>query len=101
MGQRESLVNVLRQERFANDVLQWTKHQGQRRAELMRDIREKRDLRAIDFCERFGSFSLLFISARICDRGCDLSRSEFDEAQIRVVKSKTRTDAGDQYAGRL
>src|SRR5215813_10779894 len=101
MGQRQSFVNVFRKERFAEDVLQRTKHQCEGRAEFMRDIREERDLRTINFRERFGSFSFFFKSTRVCDCGRDLSGSKFDETQIRVVEPETRADSRDQYAGRL
>src|SRR5579863_5349552 len=82
--------------RFGEQLFERPEHQGQRRAELVADIREEYSLDAIDFRERFGALAFRFIGIRIGDRGRDLGGREVEEAAVLFVELQPRADAGDQ-----
>src|SRR5215468_10715052 len=73
-------------------VLEWGKHQGERRPELMAYVAEEKSFRAIYFRKRFGALPLLLICASISDRRGNLADDQIEKTLIVGVYNSPRTE---------
>ena len=102
MRDRSQLIRVTRRLTgwLCQQVFQRAKDQGQRRAELVTDIREENGLGAVDFSQCFRPPALLLVGSRISDAGCDLRRDQLKKVRYRssnrrrALMQTTRKPAG-------
>ncbi len=82
-------------------VLHGPEHQGQRRAELVRHVREERRFRAVDLGQRFGALLLFFVGARVGDRVGKLRLDQIEEVAVDVVELQPGAHTQDHHARRF
>ena len=82
-------------------VLDRAQHQGQRRAELVRDVGEEGGLRPVELREGLGPLLLLLVGPGVGDGGGDLAGHQLEEATVLVVEPQPRADAGHEQPRRL
>ena len=85
----------------AQDVLQRTDHQRQRRPELVRDVREERRLGAIELGQRFRPAPLFLERLRVGQRRRDLGCDQPEERSIVLVERAHRAHRGNEDRARV
>ena len=83
---------------FVEDFFERTEHQGKRSAELVADVRKENGLRAIEFSERFGAATFLFIGTGAGECGGDLSPDQLDESGVFGVQLAIRVETTNKEA---
>ena len=86
---------------LVEQILQRAEHQRQRRAELVRHVREERRLRAVELGQRLGPAPLFLERLRVRQRRANLRRNQSEERSIVLVERAHRTDGGDEDRARL
>ncbi len=81
-------------------VFERAEHQGERRAELVRDVGEEGRLRAVQLGQDLGAPAFLLVGAGVGDGVGDLPGGELEEAAVLAVQRQAGADAGDQETGR-
>ena len=68
-----------RRSHIGETIFDRSDQQGQRGAEFVADIAEKRRLRTIELCQRLSPLPLLLVGPRVGDRGAKLICHQIDE----------------------
>ena len=93
-------LQFLRAQHFAlsKRFFQRAEHQRERRAEFVADIREKRRLCTVNFGQRFGPPTFLFIGVGVGHRRRHLAGDEPQKVAIPAVEQPEGIQTNDQYA---
>ena len=87
--------------RVGERVLDRAEHQGQRRAELVRDVGEEGRLRPVELRQGLGPLLLLLVGPGVGDGGADLAGDQLEEPAVLLVEPQPRADAGHEESRRL